>query len=436
VLAPAIARSRRARNWLASAGIGDLGHVELEPRVAAVYLEDAPPGQKALLARLLRGESLRALLDTPEAADGAQIAATLLELVRRGGLSKLVDRDNEDVLLPDAARSSVAARGPRSPSEAPAVVMPAAMTLAEAVLQAVSGGPDAHERPSARRTHPGLAPPTSLVESSLQRTAPSKPPLPGTGATESRSAGARPLRGAPLPSGPREVTEAWSSEPDDADDLDAASAPGAELDDEPALPATLPRRIRAVVSPLLVTLGAAALAFAGMRVIMGGTLERWGVAPATEVLGDMPDPVDAGRASEPLPPPSPAASPPAPAEPADAATPSAEAPAAAPPPGVPSSATEEARAIPLDVDVSTEILDAPREPALRAGQGLLEVRTWEPQRIYVDGVFMGNYAARLIPLSPGDYRIRLFDGARDIEQTAHVEPGRRTRLWARTKSSP
>jgi CheY-like chemotaxis protein len=434
VLAPAIARSRRARSWLASAGIGDLGNVELEPRVAAVYLEDAPAGQKALLARLLRGESLRALLDTPEAGDGAQIAATLLELVRRGGLTKLVDRNDDDVLLPDAARLSPAARTSRSSGEAPAVVLPAAMTLAEAVLQAVSGGPDAHERPSARRTHPGLAPPTSLVESSVQRSAPRKPSLSDPG-SDGTGASARPMRGAPLPTGPTEVAETWSSEPEEDADLDAASAPGAELD-EVAVPATLQTRIRGVVSPLLVTLGAAALAFAGMRVIMGGALERWGVAPATEVLGDMPNPVDAGHAIEPAPRTpilAPSEAGPSPAEPTDAAAPSGDV-SSAPSPGDPSSAAREARAIPLDVDVSTEIVDAPAEPALRPGHGLLEVRTWEPQRIYVDGVFMGNYAARLIPLSPGDYRIRLFDGAREIEQTAHVEAGRRTRLWARTKS--
>ena len=86
------------------------------------------------------------------------------------------------------------------------------------------------------------------------------------------------------------------------------------------------------------------------------------------------------------------------------------------------------------MDVSIEVLDAPAQPPLQPGQGLLEVRTWEAQRIYVDGVFMGNYSARLIPLSPGDYRVRLFDGAREIEDTAHVEAGRRTRLWARSKS--
>lgn len=437
VLAPAIGRSRRARSWLASAGIGDLGHVELEPRVAAAYLDDAPPGQKALLARLLRGESLRALLEAPEAADGAHIAATLLELVRRGGLSKLVDRDGSDVLLSDAARPSLANRVPRSASEASAVVLPAAMTLAEAVLQAVSGGPDAHERPSARRTHPGLAPPTSLVESSLQRSAPpgkvagaARSVAPGVG---SATSSARPPGEGTSPAAPREVPETWSSEPENEGDLDAASAPAAELGNGVTTPASRSARLKAVVSPVLVTLGAAALAFGGMRVIMGGALERWGVAPASEVLGNAPGLLDAGRASEP-PVASPASNDP-PARPAERGDASAQAASDDPASGDPTGATRAPRDIPLDVDVSTEILDAPPQPELRAGHGLLEVRTWEPQRIYVDGVFMGNYAARVIPLSPGDYRVRLFDGSRDIEQTAHVEAGRRTRVWARSKSA-
>jgi hypothetical protein len=82
--------------------------------------------------------------------------------------------------------------------------------------------------------------------------------------------------------------------------------------------------------------------------------------------------------------------------------------------------------------VSTETL----EPALRSklfpGLGLLEVRTWEPQRIYVDGVFVGNYASRLVPLNPGTYSVRLLAGDRDIERSVLVQAGRRTRISATT----
>ena len=91
--------------------------------------------------------------------------------------------------------------------------------------------------------------------------------------------------------------------------------------------------------------------------------------------------------------------------------------------------------IQVDVDVSTEPVDAPLQAKLLPGHGLLEVRTWEPQRIYVDGVFVGNYASRLVPLNPGTYQVRLIAGAREIEQAVTVEAGRRTRVWARLESS-
>jgi hypothetical protein len=87
------------------------------------------------------------------------------------------------------------------------------------------------------------------------------------------------------------------------------------------------------------------------------------------------------------------------------------------------------------VTVDSELLDLPPHTKLRPGHGLLEVRTWERQQIYVDGVFMGNYENRLIPLGPGTYQLRLRDGARDIERPVVVQAGRRTRLRAQPKSS-
>ena len=81
------------------------------------------------------------------------------------------------------------------------------------------------------------------------------------------------------------------------------------------------------------------------------------------------------------------------------------------------------------------MLDPPPEPKLRPGHGLLEVSTWQPQRIYVDGVFVGNYERRLIPLAPGTYHLRLVAGDRDIEQPVPIEAGRRTPVSLRTKSN-
>jgi CheY-like chemotaxis protein len=695
VLAPAIARARRARAWLTSPDALELERAEVEPRVAALYLEEAPGAHKSLVGRLLRGESLRALWDPAGASgsDKATVVALLGELGRRGGLLGLIDKRGHDVLDPDTRGS--APRGARSQDAPTAVVLPAALSLAEAVLQAVSAPLDhGSDKPSARRTHPGLAPPAPPVEpyrsrksntppmpdaelgdgrrgsvpppapdarrasviptapdarrasvippapdarrasvippppdarrasviptapdarrasvippppdarrASVIPTAPdarrasiippapdarrasvippasdarrasvippsldrrrasvvppapdarrasvvppapdarrasvvppaaddgrissvpmplgvrrgSVPPPPPTAGRSSsaptppdgtRASALPPAPGSrvssvppspegrrrtsvvpmppasarppsrpssvpPAPRGrfslppsldgeramdtrtsivppepaalgsahdrsrdtprranePREVPEAWSSEPEDEDTLPGDKREAeAELDDEP--PRTFGGRARAVLGPVVVTLGAAGLAFAGMRVIMGGALEDFAVRPSTEVLGNLA--ADAGfqRPSTwlPAPPARDRALDPTPPDAGDASGPAH--------PGLGE------QPIPLDVQLSSELLDPLPEPRLIAGHGMLEVRTWEPQRIYVDGVFVGKYATRFVPLKPGSYRVRLLAGAREIEQSVQIQAGRRTRVVARTKSGP
>jgi hypothetical protein len=215
---------------------------------------------------------------------------------------------------------------------------------------------------------------------------------------------------------PREVPEAWSSEPEDEDTLPGDKGEAeAELDDEP--PRTFGARTRAVLGPVVVTLGAAGLAFAGMRVIMGGALEDLGVRPSTEVLGNLA--ADAGDHPSGWMP-APARAFPTPPDAGDASGPAL--------PGV-------ERPVPLDIELSSELLEPLPEPRLIAGHGMLEVRTWEPQRIYVDGVFVGNYATRFVPLKPGSYRLRLLAGSREIEQSVQIQTGRRTRVVARAKSA-
>jgi hypothetical protein len=242
---------------------------------------------------------------------------------------------------------------------------------------------------------------------------------------------------------PREVPEVWSSEPDPTVRVDpepASSGDGTHaLADEPS--SSAPGRARGLAAPVLVTLAAAALAFLGMRVIIGGALERLGVAPSTATLTHVAglDPTGAADATSP---PNAKANPPSSvAAPAPAAT-SSDLPAGHDArmgrDAVDAGASAQARAsqpgTSFDVKVSTELLDPPPQPKLFPGHGLLEVRTWEPQRIYVDGVFVGNYASRLVPLNPGTYHVRLLSAERDIERAVQVQAGRRTRVWARTAS--
>jgi CheY-like chemotaxis protein len=434
VLAPSIARARRARSWLVGYGVDELTRVELEPRVAALYADEAPAAQRALLSRLLHAESRRLVTSLAEAsdADPSALGALLLELVRRGGVLALYDDSGRDVLEPDYARAAPP-RGRASDT----VVMPAALSLAEAVLQAVSAPTDyASDKPSARRTHPGLAPPSPPPEPFYPRkpTTPPPHPLLADARAASVPAEARASDNAPRsfrspappePSEPREVPEVWSSEPDLDEETDPGQANSGEashsLDEEPSSQSG--RRGRSAAGPVLVTLAAAGLAYVGMSVIKGAALERLGAAPSSGTLAHVAslDLVDSGE----LEPRAPAtvltwpASVPAPAlDAGDAGSPLTASPPLARP----------------EVKVSTELLDAPPEAGLLPGHGLLEVRTWEPQRIYVDGVFVGNYASRLVRLRPGTYRVRLA-GARDIEESVQVQAGRRTRVWARTASS-
>jgi CheY-like chemotaxis protein len=441
VLAPVIGRARRARAFLVSSGAGALERVEIEPRVAALYADEAPAARKALLDRLLRGESPRQLSDRAEGADpgDAPLTALLLELVRRGGVLALLDPSGRDVLEHDAARASAPARG--RASDTPAVVLPAALSLAEAVLQAVSAPTEDHppDKPSARRTHPGLAPPSPPPEPFRPRKPKTPPPPDPLLSSEARPSPVPPepepalfsnasFSSAPtLPPKsraglePREVPEAWSSEPDADEATDPGPASSGEashsLDDEPS--SSVGGRVRAVAGPALVMLAAAALAFVGVRVILSGALEGLGgtTSPGTLAHVTSLDVADSG-----------------------APTPTTPAPlgseGTAPDAGDAGWSNEPralGRGAPLDVNVSTELLDPPARLKLFPGHGLLEVRTWERQRIYVDGVFVGNYTSRLVPLNPGTYHVRLA-GARDIEQAVQVQAGRRTRVWARTAS--
>jgi hypothetical protein len=92
--------------------------------------------------------------------------------------------------------------------------------------------------------------------------------------------------------------------------------------------------------------------------------------------------------------------------------------------------------LPGAFEFEIEELPVPQDVQLKPGHGLLEVQTWHRQRIYVDGVFVGNYASRRVPLNPGTYEGRLLDGARELERSVQVRAGKRTRLSVSRQSRP
>lgn len=90
----------------------------------------------------------------------------------------------------------------------------------------------------------------------------------------------------------------------------------------------------------------------------------------------------------------------------------------------------------MPVSFESELLELAPGTQLSPGQGLLEVRSWQRRHIYVDGVFMGNYDSRLIPLGAGSYQLRLSDGVQELERAVEVKAGRRTRISARPSTAP
>lgn len=186
--------------------------------------------------------------------------------------------------------------------------------------------------------------------------------------------------------------------------------------DEPdsAWPPRPGARLRAALVPAALTLGAALLAFVAIRGLASRTWEAPARSAGNPALTPRPEP-------------------------------QLEAPAAHPTSaldaGLPGSRSESqlrAETPPTSADLSfeSELLDVPPATKLPPGHGLLEVRNFQRERIYVDGVFMGNYENRLVPLAPGSYQLRLSDGARDLEHPVEVKAGRRTRVSARPKSGP
>jgi hypothetical protein len=89
-----------------------------------------------------------------------------------------------------------------------------------------------------------------------------------------------------------------------------------------------------------------------------------------------------------------------------------------------------------EAELKTELLALPPDVKVNAGHGLLEIRAARKQRLYVDGVFVGNYATRRVPLKPGSYAVRLVDGARELQHKVQVEAGQRTLLSVAGQPAP
>ena len=403
VLDPVITRARRARDRLRAGDVAAIERVVLDPYAVDNYLADSLAAQRPVVTRLLAGAPPRSLTASPGADGGetARLVGTLLDLARQGAVLALLDRDGRDVLSTDAGQEAYPVSDAERTSRGTAPEVRSSVALGDVVLQVVSTPPASELEPP---------PPPAISR---------MPSAPRAGAASDVTADSPPEEQAAWSREPLSPSPRVHAEPDEHEDgaeQTPSSAVGAseydadtEDEDESPWPTTRSARLRSAAGPLLVTLGAAALAFFGIRAIANNAWQTHSGA------------LRAPLSSAP-----------------DAGAPRGTTARLAPAPELGSDEAgllSEQRKVPVNVTVDSELLDLPPHTKLRPGHGLLEVRTWERQQIYVDGVFMGNYENRLIPLGPGTYQLRLRDGARDIERPVVVQAGRRTRLRAQPKSS-
>jgi hypothetical protein len=171
--------------------------------------------------------------------------------------------------------------------------------------------------------------------------------------------------------------------------------------------------VRGAAGPLAVTLAAAALAFGGVTFLADG-----GWKALTTALSSGPVAADAE-----------------PPKTSEAAKDAGSDPAARSDESSDEVSPTSEHKVPLGVSFTETSLPLLPQARVPPGHGLLEVRTWERQHIYVDGVFMGNYKNRLVPLAPGNYQLRLIDGSLSLARPFSVKANLTTRLIATPKNA-
>jgi CheY-like chemotaxis protein len=442
VLGPTVRRARHAAQLVRPGALSGIERVVLEPLVAEHHASDAPMS-RPLIAELTRGVRPRDLAGD-RSSEAARISALLGDLARRGAILGLLDGAGRDLIAPDTPvvdplprhvatvpRATTATRVSAAPG-APMATSVAAIELRDAVLQAVAEPPlDAPEAaqdvdraaaPAAEDAQDETPADSEVADTGSDRGAPNDATAAPTQARHAQDSGADGSVGS------GSANEAGFEESGSPDSESAADAPphenaalvaaltgaGAKEALDSQWPAPRGARWRAALGPLIVTLLAGLLAFAGIRLFAEDATRT---SPRTS--------------SAPLPAVMPAAARPSPAT---ARTLDADSGAANALPGAATNAQASLAA--QRASLSQESLPLATRPHVPPGQGVLEVHAWAPQAIYVGGVFMGKTDTRVVTLRPGSYQVRV--GSEDDSPTLEVEvkAGRRTRVSARLNDGP
>ncbi len=411
VLHATIERARAARRCLAPENLHEVARITLDPSALSQYLSECPRRVRALLTQLSDGIAPRELEQrADELSPRSILYMALEELCRRGAVIAVWGDDGADHLQeasgePASAPAATDGLGFRPPSASslppplhvkanPADLLP---SLGDAVRDAVSApsAPFDDDLPAHLRIESDSPwPPAHEASFDLSRPV-SEPPDALAG-----SSSAPPSRDASLPPHVEAARAAWRE------------APTTEQGPVTTAPAGPLQRLLAPLSIVAVAVGITYLSLSAVRTGHLPTAEDpLSLRPSTELLtnrGALP-PADAGSTGRGA---------------RAAQTPAAPASALEPAPGGGSDAP------PVDVRFSAERLELPPGLSLQPSHGLAEIRSWKVQHIYVDGVFMGRYQNRLVPLSPGRYELRLGASVETPTYAFEIVAGERTRVVA------
>jgi CheY-like chemotaxis protein len=477
---------------LSQLGATALGGTDALRRLVADDQAGSEPGRlSALLAELARSGAIGALLDRdgndllPGGAafhpPSSPLSAAGRAWLGRSASSRPPGSAPITSALEAAALEPAAAAAARPSAPAPGVAAgskpPSSVALGEAVLGAASapptvraasepsfepdaatelvlGGPPeegiAHQADVARAAFDGAEQPEQpFFSAAAAATDPAPPPeadsSPPPAALADEESSAAPFE---------RVTSATRARADRAlsDPGSAARSEDSELsgngvtavdasaalanDDESAWPPSAGARLRSALGRGLLSLGAAAVAFLAIRALASRSWDpQHASLPGTTEPASGATLAARGDAVSGLP----ASGLPASGLPAGGkaasgveTTPAAQRSA----PGADAGARSGTITALLPLKFDSELLELAPGTKLPPGQGALEIRSPRRQRIYVDGVLMGDDEERLIPLGPGTYQLRLNDGTRDVERALEVKAGRRTRISARPSSAP
>jgi CheY-like chemotaxis protein len=481
VLEPVLRRTRAVERVLSHEPLARIERLVLDPHAVTQCSSQASAAVRGLVTQLMDGVPPHALTlksyATREPLERV-IATTLDELCLGGAVLAVLDAGGEDhvarALEPSgearARSASPRAEAPRlvpsetlsippaptepappvaitrfdsQPAPVPENISPPALRnvrrrspapgdfeLSDAVLAALSSSvsvglgagtprPDApsvgdDDDADAWRTPPGPpANPFSAADAATGAAAPSPSPPPVAAPAAAAPSPAAAPSSAPAPSPWASAAQPDAAAATDgvagADGVGAAVAAGdadahanaaaaAEADSAADAPRTLGSRVRGAMIPLAIAAAAGVAAFFGLqRLGIGARDER---VQSTLIQAQLPI--------------------------------AARLPVAAAAPDAGAGPVSEAVA----VELASEELAVPADVTLKAGHGLLEIHTWRRQRLYVDGVFVGNYASRRVPLNAGNYEVRLLDGSREIKRAVQVTAGQRTLLSVSKQTNP